>query len=229
MSELIDTTQMYLRTVYELIEAGIEPRRARIVERLHQAGPTVSQTVARMERDGLLTLRDGRTIELTDEGFIESRNVMRRHRLSECLIMNNIGLDFSGAHEEACRWEHVISEHVTEKMADMLGGPERTPYGTPIPDPDAEDIPPLDLLGADLATALDSGLGQAEFVLADEHAQCDPELLAALDAAGVRPGTTVGLARAGDDYLLTTDSGFSVRVPEGCGGSLRVRELAGTE
>ena len=54
VSELIDTTEMYLRTVYELEEEGILPLRARIAERLHQSGPTVSQTVARMERDGLI-------------------------------------------------------------------------------------------------------------------------------------------------------------------------------
>ena len=57
MSELIDTTEMYLRTVYELLEEGVPPLRARIAERLHQSGPTVSQTVARMERDGLLTVK----------------------------------------------------------------------------------------------------------------------------------------------------------------------------
>ena len=62
MSQLIDTTEMYLRTIYELIEEGIAPRRARIVERLHQTGPTVSQTVGRMERDGLLTIDDDRLV-----------------------------------------------------------------------------------------------------------------------------------------------------------------------
>jgi DtxR family Mn-dependent transcriptional regulator len=55
VSDLIDTTEMYLRTIYELVEEDIVPLRARIAERLHQSGPTVSQTVARMERDGLLT------------------------------------------------------------------------------------------------------------------------------------------------------------------------------
>src|SRR4249919_1498387 len=55
MSDLIDTTEMYLRTIYELVEEDIVPLRARIAERLHQSGPTVSQTVARMEREGLLT------------------------------------------------------------------------------------------------------------------------------------------------------------------------------
>ena len=57
MRELVDTTEMYLRTIYELIEEGITPLRARIAERLHQSGPTVSQTVARMERDGLLVVQ----------------------------------------------------------------------------------------------------------------------------------------------------------------------------
>ena len=56
VSDLIDTTEMYLRTIYELVEEDIVPLRARIAERLHQSGPTVSQTVARMERDGLLTV-----------------------------------------------------------------------------------------------------------------------------------------------------------------------------
>ena len=51
---------MYLRTILELEEEGVPPLRARIAERLHQSGPTVSQTVARMERDGLLTVEGDR-------------------------------------------------------------------------------------------------------------------------------------------------------------------------
>ena len=68
MSDLIDTTEMYLRTIYELEEEGIVPLRARIAERLHQSGPTVSQTVARMERDNLVHVLGDRHLELTDEG-----------------------------------------------------------------------------------------------------------------------------------------------------------------
>ena len=56
VNELIDTTEMYLRTIYELEEEGVVPLRARIAERLGQSGPTVSQTVARMERDGLVVV-----------------------------------------------------------------------------------------------------------------------------------------------------------------------------
>ena len=68
MNDLIDTTEMYLRTIFELEEEGIVPLRARIAERLDQSGPTVSQTVARMERDGLLTVAGDRHLQLTDEG-----------------------------------------------------------------------------------------------------------------------------------------------------------------
>ena len=68
MSDLIDTTEMYLRTVFELEEEGVVPLRARIAERLGQSGPTVSQTVARMERDGLLVVQGDRHLELTPQG-----------------------------------------------------------------------------------------------------------------------------------------------------------------
>lgn len=68
MSGLIDTTEMYLRTILELEEEGIIPMRARIAERLEQSGPTVSQTVGRMERDGLLRVAGDRHLELTEEG-----------------------------------------------------------------------------------------------------------------------------------------------------------------
>ena len=60
MTDLIDTTEMYLKAILELEEEGIAPMRARIAERLEHSGPTVSQTVARMERDGLLRLGDDR-------------------------------------------------------------------------------------------------------------------------------------------------------------------------
>ncbi len=133
MSELIDTTEMYLRTIYELLEEGIEPRRARIVERLRHSGPTVSQTVARMERDGLLTLDEDRLIQLTQTGHATAVDVMRRHRLVERLLVDVIGLELELVHKEACRWEHVVSQAVEERLAVLLSDPARSPFGNPIP------------------------------------------------------------------------------------------------
>src|ERR1700734_1211367 len=84
--DLIDTTEMYLRTVLELEEEGIIPLRARIAEHLGQAAPTVSQTIARMERDDLITLDDDRRIRLTPQGRLLAERVMRKHRLAECFL-----------------------------------------------------------------------------------------------------------------------------------------------
>src|SRR5690606_21766766 len=110
MADLIDTTEMYLRTVLELEEEGIVPLRARISERLGHSGPTVSQTVGRMDRDGLIRVGEDRRLVLTDTGRRKAIEVMRKHRLAERLLSDVIGLDWAYVHEEACRWEHVRSE-----------------------------------------------------------------------------------------------------------------------
>src|SRR5919202_6393555 len=133
VNDLIDTTEMYLRTIYELEEEGIVPLRARIAERLHQSGPTVSQTVARMERDNLVRVQGDRHLELSDEGRSRAIRVMRKHRLAERLLIDVIGLDWELVHDEACRWEHVISEDVERKLVDLLHSPTQSPYGNPIP------------------------------------------------------------------------------------------------
>jgi DtxR family Mn-dependent transcriptional regulator len=130
---LIDTTEMYLRTVFELEEEGIVPLRARIAERLSQSGPTVSQTVARMERDGLLHVAEGRRLALSETGRALAVRVMRKHRLAECLLVDMIKLPGDEARDEACRWEHVMSESVERRLFELLGHPDRCPHGNPIP------------------------------------------------------------------------------------------------
>ncbi len=196
MNELIDTTEMYLRTIYELGEEGTEPLRARIAERLEQSVPTVSQTVARMERDGLLSVDSGRRLVLTERGMALARRVMRRHRLAECLLNDVIGLEWHLVHDEACRWEHVISTDVERRLVDILGQPTLSPYGDP--------IPALDELGADesgvgfldgarpLSEALRGSSSQvACLVRIGESLQAHATMLRMINDAGVRPGTTV--------------------------------------
>src|SRR5690606_4950312 len=133
MTDLIDTTEMYLRTILELEEENIVPLRARISERLGHSGPTVSQTVGRMERDGLVVVSGDRHLELTVTGRRKAVHVMRKHRLAERLLSDVIGLEWEFVHEEACRWEHVMSEQVERKLLAMLDHPTESPYGNPIP------------------------------------------------------------------------------------------------
>src|SRR5580658_3647164 len=124
---------MYLRTVFELTEEGVVPLRARIAERLSQSGPTVSETVARMERDGLLLVERDRRLALTGEGEALATRVMRKHRLAECLLVDVIGLPWEDVHIEACRWEHVISDSVERHLVTLLGYPVACPHGNIIP------------------------------------------------------------------------------------------------
>ena len=133
MTDLIDTTEMYLRTILELEEENIVALRARIAERLRHSGPTVSQTIGRMERDGLVVVSGDRHLELTETGRKRAIGVMRKHRLAERLLADVIGLDWAYVHEEACRWEHVMSERVERRIFEMLNHPTVSPYGNPIP------------------------------------------------------------------------------------------------
>src|SRR5215217_485859 len=126
MTDLIDTTEMYLRTILDLEEEAIVPLRARIAERLGHSGPTVSQTVARMERDGLVHVSGDRHLELTDAGRTKATRVMRKHRLAERLLLDVIGLEWEYVHDEACRWEHVMSDRVERKLLSMLADPRES-------------------------------------------------------------------------------------------------------
>jgi DtxR family transcriptional regulator, Mn-dependent transcriptional regulator len=221
-SDLIDTTEMYLRTVYELEEEGVVPLRARIAERLHQSGPTVSQTVARMERDGLLTVEGDRHLHLTPEGRRQATAVMRKHRLAECLLVDVIGMEWEEVHIEACRWEHVMSDSVERRIAALLGGPTTCPHGNPIPGleelgalPAAPDAPLSGVAGVGAASlvtleqALQQGAPTAVVRRIGEQIQPDAATMRELRSAGVQPGRTVTVARA------PSGSGLVVRSEDG--------------
>ena len=210
MSDLIDTTEMYLRTIYELIEEGVAPLRVRIVERLGQSGPTVSQTVARMERDGLLHVRADRQIELTDRGMQQATRVMRKHRLAERLLVDVIGLDWDRAHAEACRWEHVISDDVERRLLDLLDHPTESPFGTPIPglaELDATRPTPQRRSVRSLTEATDGQTRHHTIAAIPESLQQDAGMLAALRRAGVHPGSVVKARRTSGGQILLGTAG----------------------
>jgi DtxR family transcriptional regulator, Mn-dependent transcriptional regulator len=220
VTDLIDTTEMYLRTIYELEEEGIVPLRARIAERLGHSGPTVSQTVARMERDGLLGLAGDRHLELSVQGRQIAVRVMRKHRLAERLLVDVLGLEWEYVHEEACRWEHVMSERVERKILVLLGEHRESPYGNPIPG--------LDELGEPLNEDFARGVINLVELVAEgpsvatvrrigEPAQVDPEALNLLTRAGMMPGRRVRVRREGTWIVVVregAEEATGVSLPE---------------
>jgi len=225
---LIDTTEMYLRTVFELEEEGVAPLRARIAERLGQTGPTVSQTVARMERDGLLHVLGDRQLELSDLGRMLATRVMRKHRLAECLLVGVIKLPWEEVHIEACRWEHVISESVERRLLELLDYPVRCPHGNLIPGLAELGLPVQaeEKVAADAAVD-EPGEAMTKAASADgarvvvrrigEQIQSDLDLMLKLKRVGIQPGREVILMTGGD----------GVRVSAGDQAGAGSAELAG--
>jgi DtxR family Mn-dependent transcriptional regulator len=208
MTDLVDTTEMYLRTILDLEEEGIVPLRARISERLGHSGPTVSQTVGRMERDGLVRVEGDRHLELTDEGRSRALHVMRKHRLAERLLADVIGLDWAYVHDEACRWEHVMSEQVERRLLELLDHPTESPYGNPIPA--LEEIggtpaPPFLEGVINIVARATAEPAQVTVRRLGEPVQVEPELLAQLQAAGVVPGAQAIISAEGGYVLVRVD------------------------
>ncbi len=229
MTDLIDTTEMYLRTILELEEEGIVPLRARIAERLGHSGPTVSQTVARMERDGLVRVGGERHLELSAHGRLLATRVMRKHRLAERLLVDVLGLEWELAHDEACRWEHVISDRVEQRILAVLrdrgvvvAGELESPYGNPIPGLAelGDDTPSGGFRdGVTSLTQLAAGLTDADEATVvvrriGEPVQVDPQVLAHLVEIGVQPGIEVRISLQDNGISVQRDGSDRAVVPE---------------
>ncbi len=223
MRDLVDTTEMYLRTIYELEEEGVTPLRARIAERLEQSGPTVSQTVARMERDGLVKVSSDRSLHMTPEGRKLATAVMRKHRLAERLLTDIIGMDIHKVHDEACRWEHVMSEEVERRLVGVLENFDSSPFGNPIPALEEigvkeHDAPTPGQRVVDIATEKPQ---RVNLVQINEILQVDPDAMQALIDADIAIGDELDLwldaghviLRKGDKEVeLLDDIAHAVRV-----------------
>jgi DtxR family Mn-dependent transcriptional regulator len=182
----------YLETIYELEESGIPVMRARLVERLGVSAPTVSETVARLEREGYVALDEQRLVQLTDRGRAAATGVMRRHRLAERLLVDLLQVPWHQVHEEAHRLEHAISETLEPYLVKALGDPGSCPHGNPIPgSANVEDT-------SGQVPLADLGPGeQAVIRRVDEEVEAQPDAMRTLEANLLMPGYPV--ERGGDD------------------------------
>lgn len=122
----------YLEALYELDEEGFPPVQAELARWMGVSRASVSEHVKRLVADGLLT-RAGRDLRFTKAGRQSAVSLVRRHRLAEHLLIDVIGLPWHQAHQEAERWERVISADIEERLVDILGDPGACPHGNPIP------------------------------------------------------------------------------------------------
>ena len=204
MHDLIDSTEMYLRTVLELEEEDIPALRARLSERLGLSAPSISEGVARLQEQGLLKLREDRTVALTPEGRERAEQVMRKHRLAERLLVDVLGVEHEHVHEEACRWEHVISDRVEQRLVEFLGNPTTSPYGNPIPGMGGDD---------DEVVALSKTADGVVVVHSiSEHLQADESVMHVLHEHGTVAGERAEVTHSSDAVEIRI-AGHELRIP----------------
>ncbi len=185
----------YCETISNLTMEGETVIGARLAERFRVAPPTVTETLKRLMRDGLVEMDARRHITLTPRGVELAEGVLRRHRLTERLLVDLLGMRWHEVHEEACRLEHQISGAVEQRVLAALGSPTTCPHGNPIPGcvPNARRY-----LADHHAFRLDSAAPGREvaILLVSEVVEDEQELISYLHKRGLTPGTSVTLAAA---------------------------------
>lgn len=187
----------YCEAIWELTEDEIDVIQARIAERLEVSRPAVSEMIRRLENEGLVE-NDGTKIILSDSGQRLAERTVRRHRLAERFLTDILGLSWAVAHQEAGKWEHVISDEVEAAIDAHLGSPTTCPHGNPIPGSDYDEPKTQPL------SAIDVGGG---FVVSriPEELEFTPGLLDYLEQAAVLPGTPGRVKAASPDGTTTIE------------------------
>jgi len=118
------------------------------IERLRATGPAghlpvlpdepASRVLGRMSDLHLIALRNGE-VDLTPAGSQRARDVVRRHRLAERLFKDTFAIEDSEARNQACKFEHIISPELDQRICSFLGHPKTCPHGNPIPPGDCCD------------------------------------------------------------------------------------------
>lgn len=176
------TVEDYLQVIYNRVRDGKTVIAARLAEKLGVAAPTVWATLQRMQRDGLVELKERKEIVLSESGWEAAESIIRRHRLTERLLTDLLGLQWHESHDEAHRIEHAISPRVEEQILAVLGRPATCPHGNPIPGV-GKGPPPV-------TPTLDAVAEGAEVVIENvtEDAEEDIQLLEYLERNGLVPG-----------------------------------------
>ncbi|OYT56331.1 MAG: DtxR family transcriptional regulator [Candidatus Hecatellales archaeon ex4484_218] len=133
MDKVSSTVEEYLKTILRLEEKFEIAKTSVLAEVLKVALGTVTNTVEKLEKQGLVIHEPYKGIKLTEKGRKIALEVLRRHRLSERLLTDLLGVDWSRAHEIACKLEHNLPNDILKNLEKVLGHPKTCPHGNPIP------------------------------------------------------------------------------------------------
>ncbi|MEO8284487.1 MAG: metal-dependent transcriptional regulator [Pseudarthrobacter sp.] len=168
----------YVKVIYGFTEWQDKPiTSSQLAQRLGVANSSVSEMVRKLKDQGLVDHKPYSAITLTPAGIRLALSMVRRHRLIETYLVQELGYSWDEVHDEAELLEHAVSDTFIERMAAKLGDPQRDPHGDPIPTADgAVLMPEAHLLGE-----LDPGHTGRITRISDEN----PDLLRYLAAENI--------------------------------------------
>ena len=179
----------YLKTIYhhtEWQDDRITP--SQLAAELGLAPSSVTEMVQKLAAQGLVTHRPYGPIALSEDGERRAAAIIRRHRLIETWLVREFGYAWDEVHDEAEVLEHAISDRLLEGIDERLGRPRFDPHGDAIPDAAGHvHREPFVVLGR-------ASAGHTGRVL--RVSDRDPELLRAVESAGVAVGATVTVTSA---------------------------------
>ena len=129
-----EAEEMYLQKLYEFWETDNEKsvRTKDLANSLKVKDASATGMIQKLSEKGLVSYEKYKGVKFTNSGLKIGRQIKRRHRLLECLLIDVMG--FKGdAHEAACRMEHAMDDELEFALSELLGDPEIDPSGSPIP------------------------------------------------------------------------------------------------
>jgi DtxR family Mn-dependent transcriptional regulator len=202
--EITPVIEEYLECIYKLQEKSSVARTSDIVKSLNVAAGTVTNTVEWMEKENFVTHKPYKGVKLTQKGTKVALQVIRKHRLSERLLVDILHMEQAKVHDAACKLEHSITDEMIGLLEKALRHPKTCPHGNPIPTEGGEIIEEKSRSLLELAVGEQSTIVK----ITDEHS----DLLRYLDEIGLVPNASIEvLEKAPFDGPITVKAGSTNR------------------
>jgi DtxR family Mn-dependent transcriptional regulator len=186
----------YLKTIYEIQSQQGKVATTVLAERMGVAPASVTGMIKKLASMHLVSYERYQGVTLTDAGEKIALEVIRHHRLVELYLSEALGVPWDKVHDEAEKWEHILSEDLEERMDAALGHPTRDPHGSPIPTRDGfVDVVPHVRL---------SKLSSGQTAIIAEVSDHDSDMLRQLGGLGLYPATEILV-------LARTEAGIALR------------------
>jgi DtxR family Mn-dependent transcriptional regulator len=216
--EVTSQTEEFLESIYRLQERDGAARTSELVKMLNIVPGTVTNTVERLERRGLIKHEAYRGVKLTEGGRAVALRVLRRHRLSERLLSDVLRMRWDRIHEAACQLEHGVTEEVADNIEKILGQPMTCPHGNPIPTLNGE------IAGEDSAPL--SSLRMNEEAVVSNFVDESPRTLERIWELGLKPQARIRLLDVDlkKRILIVQTGGAKRQVPLQLASTIKVRK-----